>query len=115
MDNCVPLQAAPLFAAHDVQHARDLGWRDLTNGKLLAAAAEAGFDVMVTVDKNLRYQQNIDRLPVAVLELDVRKNRTDEIRAMGPSLLKGVEATLAYRLVRVTSDGGLECLAPRPR
>jgi hypothetical protein len=36
-----------------------MGWAEFTNGKLLSAAEEAGFDVMVTVDQNIRYQQNL--------------------------------------------------------
>lgn len=56
LDNCIDVRAVSLFAGHDAAHARDHGWTALSNGKLLVAAATAGFSVLVTVDKNLRCQ-----------------------------------------------------------
>jgi hypothetical protein len=44
--------------AHTVITAQERGWDTLTNGELLAAAEEAGFDLLVTTDQNIRYQQN---------------------------------------------------------
>lgn len=46
------VQTEKLFPGHEVEHVLDRGWGTLANGKLLAAAAAAGFDVMVTVDKD---------------------------------------------------------------
>ena len=46
-----------------------MGWAELTNGKLLNAAEKAGFDVMVTVDQNIRYQQNLRRRQIALVVL----------------------------------------------
>jgi hypothetical protein len=46
-----------------------LGWAELTNGKLLNAAEAAGFDVMVTVDQNIRYQQNLKGRKIALVVL----------------------------------------------
>ena len=51
LDNCVDVHAKTLFPDHQVQHVLDLGWEAMSNGKLLAAAAEAHFDVMVTVTR----------------------------------------------------------------
>ena len=54
---------------HEVQTVVELGWSGVKNGKLLAFAATE-FDVFVTVDKNLPYQQNLAALPIAVIVLD---------------------------------------------
>jgi hypothetical protein len=52
---------------HSVTEARDLGWDRLSNGDLLDAAEAAGFEVFVTADKNLRYQQNLAARKLAIV------------------------------------------------
>ena len=54
---------------HDVVTAAEMDWSQLTNGELLAAATEAGFEVLVTTDQNLRYQQNLKDRRIAVVVL----------------------------------------------
>lgn len=54
---------------HEVRTAAKLGWRELKNGDLLDVAQEAGFDVMVTGDKNLSYQQNLSARTLALVVL----------------------------------------------
>lgn len=66
------------------------GWSGVKNGKLLALAA-ASFDAFITVDKNLRYQQNLETLQVAVVVLDGHSN---ELQALLP-LMPALEAALA--------------------
>lgn len=53
LDNCVHKEAASFFAGHEVTTAARMGWAGLTNGDLLAKAAEE-FDLLVSTDKNLR-------------------------------------------------------------
>ena len=113
LDNCVDIHAKPLFAGHEVFHVLDRGWEGLSNGKLIAAAADGGFQVLVTVDKNLRYQQNLDRLPLSVLELDVLKNRLEELNRMAPFLSAALEQTTRFKFVSIKPDGAMECLANR--
>jgi len=52
-----------------VTKAKDRGWDTLTNGDLLAMAEQAGFDVFVTADKNMRYQQNLKGRTIAIVVL----------------------------------------------
>ena len=63
----MPLRSSLL--GHEVATAHEQGWSQLQNGELIAAAEEAGFEVFVTTDKNLKYQQNLSvrRLAVVVL------------------------------------------------
>ena len=55
--------------AHSVETAAELGWSGLSNGDLIAAAEEAGFDLMITTDQNLRYQQNLAARRIGVVVL----------------------------------------------
>jgi hypothetical protein len=69
-DNGTPRTLAKyLIARHIVIEARARGWDKLENGKLLSAAEAAGFQVLLTTDKNLRYQQNLTARKIAVVVL----------------------------------------------
>jgi hypothetical protein len=69
-DNGTPRTLARyLIDQHTVTEARARGWEELENGDLLIAAESAGFDVLITTDKNLRYQQNLATRKIAVVVL----------------------------------------------
>ena len=57
-DQGTPVPIAESLPDHSVKTVRELGWDTLANGELLRRAEEAGFDVLLTTDKNLPYQQN---------------------------------------------------------
>ncbi len=68
-DHSVPRGVARALKGHVVTKAKDRGWSTLSNGSLLAAAEEAGFDLLVTADKNMRYQQNFTGRRIALIVL----------------------------------------------
>jgi hypothetical protein len=68
-DNGVPLGVASVLNEHVVEEARDRGWERLTNGDLLRAPQAAGFEILVTTDRNLRHQQNLSRHVIAIVAL----------------------------------------------
>ncbi len=68
-DHVTPKGIARSLSGHTVTKAKDRGWDRLTNGDLLEAAERAGFDVLVTGDKNMRYQQNLEGRRIALVVL----------------------------------------------
>ena len=68
-DQGIPAPLISFLAGHTVTKAKDMGWNELTNGELLAAAEEAGFDVLVTTDKNMVAQQNLTNRGLAIVAL----------------------------------------------
>jgi hypothetical protein len=68
-DHGTPRGIARFLPGHTVTRARELGWETLTNGDLLAEAERAGFDVFLTADKNIQYQQNLSGRRIAVVVL----------------------------------------------
>jgi hypothetical protein len=69
-DNGTPRTLARyLIAYHTVTEARARGWEEFGNGELLTAAEAAGFEVLVTTDKNLRHQQNLADRRIAIVVL----------------------------------------------
>jgi predicted nuclease of predicted toxin-antitoxin system len=87
LDESLPKDLAALIVGHDVVTVRDAGWSSIKNGRLLALAAPR-FDVFVTADKNLEFQQNLAALPIAVVVLHVLSTRIDGITPLLPDLLK---------------------------
>ena len=68
-DNGTPRGLARFLIGHCVEEARARGWEELANGKLLDAAEQAGFEVMVTTDKNIRFQQKSKARKIALVVL----------------------------------------------
>lgn len=68
-DKSVPYGIARHLDSHLVSKAEECGWGRLENGDLLTAAEQAGFEVLLTADKNLRYQQNLTRRKIALVVL----------------------------------------------
>ncbi len=69
LDNGVPRGLAQYLSGHIVEEARSLGWERLSNGELIAEAEQAGFTVVVSTDKNIRYQQNLRQRQIALVVL----------------------------------------------
>ena len=68
-DQATPVPIRPYLERHTVRTAARQGWDKLRNGDLLTAAEEAGFDILLTTDKNMRYQQNLAGRKIAVVVL----------------------------------------------
>ena len=68
-DHVTPSGIARFLPDHTVTKAKDRGWDTLTNGDLLTEAERAGFDVLLTADKNMRYQQNLRGRRIAIIVL----------------------------------------------
>ena len=113
LDNCVDIRAKSLWSAHEVVHARELEWRNLANGRLLSSAASAGFDAMITVDKNIRFQQNLSALPVGVVEIDTLRNRLPEVASVAGAVERALVHLRTHRFISVKADGTYELLGER--
>ena len=77
-----------------------MGWTSLKNGALLARAAES-FDVVLTADQNIAYQQNLAKLPVSVVILIAPTNRIESLIPLVPTLIEALESLEPRTLSRV--------------
>ena len=68
-DNGVPRGLIAFLTNHQVEEARSRGWEELSNGELIEEAENAGFDVLLTADKNIRHQQNLKARKIALVVL----------------------------------------------
>jgi hypothetical protein len=69
-DNGVPRGLARFLSGHSVEESRARGWEELANGELIDAAERYGFALIVTTDKNIRYQQNLQDRKIALVVLE---------------------------------------------
>ena len=88
LDECVDWRLSRDIIGHEVKTVRQMGWATIKNGELLALAAEH-FDVFVTVDRNLSFQQDLDSLSIAVIVLRAKTNRLAELRPLIPPPIGG--------------------------
>jgi hypothetical protein len=83
-DHCVPQPFRTHLMGCVVSTAVELGWAKLKNGELLDAAQAAGFEVLITADQSLRYQQNLSARQIAIIELPT--NRLRLVIGYGPAV-----------------------------
>jgi len=69
LDECVPRRLRRELPEHDVHTVAEMGWAGKKNGELLQSLAGQGFEVLLTVDQNLRHQQNLKAAGIAVVVL----------------------------------------------
>ena len=89
-DQGTPRGIARSLTGHTIKEARAQGWDALANGELLAAAEAAGFQLFLTTDKNIQYQQNLSNRKIAIVVLS--KARWRIIRPRLPEILAAVNA-----------------------
>jgi hypothetical protein len=100
LDECVDWRLSRELTGHDVRTARQMGWTSIRNGELLALASQA-FDVFVTVDRNLAFQQNVETLATAVIVLRAPTNRLADLKPLVPKLLVSIASAKPGRVTIV--------------
>jgi predicted nuclease of predicted toxin-antitoxin system len=88
LDENLPQKLRGLLFPHEVSTVTYMHWNGMKNGALLRAAADGGFDALITLDSNLSSQQNLKTLPLAVVVLRARSNKLDDVVPLIPRLLE---------------------------
>ena len=94
LDESIPRRLAPLLIGHEATTVTENGWTGIKNGRLLALAANR-FDVLLTADRNIEYQQNLSTLPLAILVLVIRSNRLEVVKTSCAGHLASAESSAA--------------------
>ena len=100
IDEGLPRFLIRVFPGHQVESVEDAGWSGMENGELLNRA-ELSFDLFLTEDKNLRYQQNLVRRGIAVLELP--GNTLSVVKALVPKILEAMTRIKPGDYIQVTA------------
>lgn len=101
LDECVDWRLSRALTGHEVKGARQMGWNAIKNGELLALASKY-FDIFLTVDMNLVFQQNIRELPIPVVVLQAPTSRLVDLLPLVPKLLETIDSA-RHRVITVIS------------
>ena len=86
LDESLPRDLRPELKGHVVTTVKESGFAGLANGELLARA-RGKFEVFLTADQNLQYQQNLSALPISVAVLVAPTNKLEDLKSLVPELL----------------------------
>ena len=104
LDESVSRRLGTAFpAAYEVRTVPQMGWAGTGNGELLRLAADRGFDALVTVDRGIAHEQNLNDLPVAVVIMLAVLNRLDELRPLVPKGVDVLSGSLRRRVYHVSA------------
>jgi len=101
LDECIDEGLRHHFTAHECQTCRYAGLTGLANGELLAAAEQAGFEVLITVDQNMPHQQSLRGHSISLLVLRARTTNLDDLLVLLPDVAKALEILRPGEVVRV--------------
>ena len=102
LDECVDRRLARSLTGHEVRTVPEMGWAGIKNGALLALA-EQEFDILLTVDRNLSFQQVLPRFNIAVLVLEGPTNRLADLLPLIPAVLKALPGARRGEVCRIRS------------
>ena len=91
LDECVTKKAKKLLTDFEVHTVPEMGFSGLKNGKLLTEAEASGFDILLTIDKNMDYQQNISKYELTIVVLDVAKSSIKYIEELMPEFIANID------------------------
>ena len=100
LDECTPARLRLDFPGHEVRTVAQAGFKGLKNGALLRMAS-LEFDVLITVDQNIPFQQNLSGFTIAIVILVARSNRYSELRTLAPSVLHALTFIRAGEVIRI--------------
>jgi hypothetical protein len=100
LDECVPRGLRSELPGHDVKTVAEAGWAGVKNGELLRLASER-FDVLLTVDRNLEYQQNFQGAAIAVVVIHALSNDIAVLRPMMPQVVAAIPGAARGKVTNV--------------
>jgi len=103
LDECLPRRLMDELSGHDVCTVPDAGWKGRKNGELLALAV-GRFDVFLTIDGGIEYQQNLGSFAIGVVALKACSNRIEDIRPLMPQVRRVLSTVAPGQWMRV-GDG----------
>lgn len=104
LDECVPKDFCKTLSEYECDAARRAGFGGKTNGELLMAAEMAGFNVLITVDKNIPYQQNFSGRKRSLIILLTRSNDLSDLLPYAAACIRALCSIKAGEVVRIGAE-----------
>lgn len=103
LDECLPRKLKQEFHGHTVFTVPEMGWAGKQNGELLRLAKDK-FDVFVTLDRNLSFQQNLRVADLAVVILEAENSRLATLKPLIPKVLRSLQTIKPKEILTVRAD-----------
>ena len=103
-DNCLPVNLQKAMPALDITSAKDMGFEDLQNGRLLDKVVSEGFEVFFTSDRNIMYQQNLGKYSINMVFLD--ENKWPSLKDHIDQIRRALEQAHLSKLIIIETHGG---------
>ena len=100
IDECLPRKLARSLTGHEAQTVHEAGWASVKNGQLLKLAEEK-FDIFLTNDGGLEYQQNLASFRIAIVALRLRSNKLKDILPFLPKILAAIDSAKRGQVICV--------------
>ena len=101
LDEQLPRQLSAYLVGHEVRTVQQQRWAGAKNGELLRLAAEAGFELFLTADHNLEYQQSLQTVRLGIVVLIAASNALEDLLPLIPDTLEVLLAIQPGQVVRV--------------
>jgi predicted nuclease of predicted toxin-antitoxin system len=103
LDECIPRKLKNSLADHECRTVPEEGLAGKKNGELLALAERLGFQVFLTLDRGIEYQQNLQTRGLAIMLVRVKSNRLSDLLLCVPEILKVLELLQPGQLIKIGS------------
>lgn len=103
LDECVPKRLGQAIVGHDVSTVPQQGWSGKKNGELLRVMEAAGWDVLLTVDQGINFQQNLKGAALAIVVMFGASNQLADLLPLVPDVLEALEEIQSGDVVEVGS------------
>ena len=103
LDECLDWRLCEALAEHQCLSVNEMGWKGVSNGQLLQIA-EREFDVFLTGDRNLAFQQNLTKFDLAVIVLEAQSTRLSDTAPLMQQVLAVLETIQPREVVRIRHE-----------
>ena len=101
LDEQLPRHLVRQLHGHEVSTVQQQGWAGMKNGELLCSAADEGFEILITADHNLEFQQNLSQARLGIILLIAPSNALEDLLPLVPNLLTSIPKSRAGQILRV--------------
>jgi hypothetical protein len=103
LDECLPRDLRKMLPGHNVRTVKELGWTGKKNGDLLRHISTRGFDVFLTVDASLQFQQDLASINCGFIVLSAASNRIEHLTPLIPDIAAALATIKPGDVVRITA------------
>jgi predicted nuclease of predicted toxin-antitoxin system len=103
LDECITKRLKTKLSEYKVNTVFEMGWSGLKNGNLMTKAIENNFDIFLTIDKNIEYQQNLNNYPIAVVVLNTSNSKIEFLEQLMPKFKQDINTFEKGKIYKINN------------